>query len=55
MRSYSQLIKVALLAFVLLQLSACGYKPSAKYSREVVGGKISTSVVISAEDLKIQL
>jgi len=50
MRSYSQLIKVALLALVLLQLSACGYKPSAKYSREVVGEKISTSVVISAED-----
>ncbi|MEA3371796.1 MAG: hypothetical protein U9Q40_10700 [Campylobacterota bacterium] len=41
---------LALLTISLLLLSACGYKPSAKYSREVVGESISTSVVISAED-----
>jgi hypothetical protein len=33
-----------------LLVSGCGYKPSAKYSRDVVGEKISTSVVISAQD-----
>jgi len=50
MRLYSQLLKVLLLISVLIQFSACGYKPSAKYSREVVGEKISTSVTISAQD-----
>ena len=45
-----QLIKVILLSFVTLQFISCGYKPSAKYSREIVGEKISTSVVISAQD-----
>lgn len=28
----------------------CGYTPSAKFSRDVTGEKVSTSVVISAED-----
>jgi len=50
MKTYSQILKVALLTLVLLQLSACGYKPSAKYSREVIAERISTSVIISAED-----
>ena len=38
--------------FLLLFLffSGCGYKPSSKYSRTVVGEKISTNVVISAQD-----
>ena len=31
-------------------LSACGYKPSSKYAREVLGKRISTDVVISAQD-----
>lgn len=31
-------------------INACGYKPSAKFSRDTMGEKISTSVVISAED-----
>ena len=35
---------------VVLLLSACGYKPSSKYAREVLGRKISTDVVISAQD-----
>jgi len=34
----------------VLQFSACGYKPSAKYSREIVGERISTSIIISAQD-----
>ena len=50
MKICPQILKVALLTLVLLQFSACGYKPSAKYSREVVGERISTSVTISAED-----
>ena len=31
-------------------MDGCGYKPSAKYSREVTGEKISTSVKISQAD-----
>jgi hypothetical protein len=34
----------------MLLFSACGYTPSAKFSREVVGEKISTSVVIAKVD-----
>ena len=45
-RKYFYLVSMAL----LLLVSGCGYKPSAKYSREVTGEKISTSVVISAQD-----
>jgi len=47
---YSQFLKVLLLISVVTLFSACGYKSSAKYSREVVGERISTSVTISAED-----
>ena len=43
-------IKVIILFFVMFGILACGYKPSAKYSRNVVGDKISTEVVISAQD-----
>jgi len=35
---------------ILLSFSSCGYKPSAKYSRVVVGERISASVIISAQD-----
>ena len=45
-RKYLTVVLLALLLFV----SGCGYKPSAKYSREVTGEKISTSVIISAQD-----
>ncbi len=41
--------KVFLMLFVLL-FASCGYKPSAKYAREVLGQKVSTSVVISQQD-----
>ena len=34
----------------MMALVGCGYKPSSKYSRAVTGEKISTSVVISAQD-----
>lgn len=34
----------------MLLFNACGYKPSAKFSRQVVGQKISTSVAISSVD-----
>lgn len=50
MRIYSHFVKVILFLFIVLGLTSCGYKPSAKYSREVVGEKISTSVIISAQD-----
>jgi hypothetical protein len=43
-------IKISVLVFVLFGILACGYKPSAKFSREVVGERISTDVVISAQD-----
>ncbi|MCK9454363.1 MAG: LPS assembly lipoprotein LptE [Sulfurimonas sp.] len=39
-----------LLSLTLLILSGCGYKSSAKFSRDVMGEKISTSVVISSID-----
>ena len=45
-----QLIRLILLFLVLTQFISCGYKPSSKYSRNVVGEKISTSVTISAQD-----
>lgn len=43
-------MKIFLLAVILVFFSACGYKPSAKYAREIVGEKISTSVYISEKD-----
>jgi len=50
MKIYSHLLKLIFFLVIVLELTSCGYKPSAKYSREVVGEKISTSVVISAQD-----
>jgi hypothetical protein len=43
-------MRIVSLVLVMLILGGCGYKPSAKFSRQVVGQKISTSVVISAVD-----
>lgn len=43
-------MKLISLFLVMLLFSACGYTPSAKFSRAVVGDSISTSVVISAID-----
>jgi hypothetical protein len=44
------LLRFLLIGTLSLLLLGCGYKPSSKYSREVVGEKISTSVIISAQD-----
>jgi hypothetical protein len=44
-------IKNLLLLFsVSVLISGCGYSPSAKFSRDALGEKISTSVIISAQD-----
>ncbi len=43
-------VKIALLIAIFISFSACGYKSSAKFAREVVGEKVSTSVVISSTD-----
>jgi len=48
--SFSHLVKYLLLVAFLFELTGCGYKPSAKYARDVVGQKISTSIIISQED-----
>lgn len=50
MRTLFNIRAVFLLFFIIFLMSGCGYTPSAKFSREVVGEKVSTSVVISAED-----
>jgi hypothetical protein len=34
----------------MLIVGGCGYKPSAKFSRNIVGEKVSTSVIISLQD-----
>jgi hypothetical protein len=41
---------IIVLAFILAGLTSCGYTPSSKFAREILGKKISTSVVISAQD-----
>ncbi len=41
---------MVLLTVVATVFLACGYQPSSKYARQIVGEKISTSVVISALD-----
>ncbi|MDA3907483.1 MAG: hypothetical protein PF437_00195 [Sulfurimonas sp.] len=43
-------MKVILSILILLGFASCGYKPSSKFSRAVMGDKISTSIVISAQD-----
>ena len=45
-----QIIKITILFFIFLNVVGCGYKPSAKFARQTLGNKISTSVVISAVD-----
>ncbi|MDF1882651.1 hypothetical protein JHD49_01710 [Sulfurimonas sp. SAG-AH-194-C21] len=41
---------VLLLSVFTLSIVSCGYKPSSKYAREILGNKISTSVSISQTD-----
>jgi len=42
--------KLLLLLLVSIFIGGCGYSPSAKFSRDTLGEKISTSVIISAQD-----
>jgi len=50
LQSYSRISQFIILSIIISMLSACGYKPSSKYAREVLGKRISTDVVISAQD-----
>lgn len=50
MKQFSYLKRVLLLFLLLVVVGGCGYAPSAKFSRNTLGEKISTSVIISAED-----
>ena len=43
-------MKVVSLVLIMLLFSACGYTPSAKFSRDVVGEKVSTSIIVSSVD-----
>ncbi len=43
-------MKTLLLLLLLFLVNGCGYKPSSYYTKKVVGEKISTSVVILAQD-----
>ena len=43
-------IKIALLIAIFISFSSCGYKSSAKFAREIVGEKVSTTVIISSTD-----
>ena len=40
----------ALLVGLILFFASCGYKPSAKYARNILGERVSTNVDISLED-----
>ena len=42
--------QIILLLLASLVLTSCGYRPSSKFSRDVLGEKISTSVIISQVD-----
>lgn len=50
MKKYSHLLSLLTLIVIMISLNGCGYKPSSKYARSVVGEKISTQVTISAQD-----
>ena len=43
-------MRLLLLSFILLSFVSCGYTPSSKFARNVMGEKISTSIIISAQD-----
>ena len=44
------MMQKGVLSLLILLFASCGYKPSAKYARSVMGERVSTSVVISKED-----
>ncbi|MEA1955280.1 MAG: hypothetical protein U9N02_02160 [Campylobacterota bacterium] len=43
-------MRILLLIFITLLFTSCGYQPSSKFARNVVGDKVSTSVIISDRD-----
>jgi hypothetical protein len=43
-------VKIVLSLLIISLITACGYRPSAKFTRELLGSKISTDVRISSED-----
>ena len=45
-----QTIKILISLFILFNIVACGYSPSAKFARQSLGDKISTQVIISLVD-----
>lgn len=46
----SAVVKIVLTLVTISLITACGYRPSAKFSRELLGQKISTEVSISLQD-----
>lgn len=50
MKSLLHLLKLFFVVVILFEMSGCGYRPSSQYSKKVIGQKISTNVVISAQD-----
>lgn len=44
------MLKLVLFFLIIISFASCGYKPSSKYARDVMGEKISTNILISAED-----
>lgn len=50
MKQFSGIKNASLLFLLLFLITGCGYAPSAKFARDNLGEKISTSVIISAED-----
>ena len=43
-------MKIILLFIIFFNFVSCGYKPSSKFARSIVGEKISTSIIISQQD-----
>lgn len=43
-------IKLVIFFYIAFLFVSCGYKPSSKFSRDIVGEKISTSIIISMQD-----
>ncbi|SMP86344.1 Lipopolysaccharide-assembly [Epsilonproteobacteria bacterium SCGC AD-308-P11] len=50
MNKFAHYIKSLLLIVIIVSMSGCGYQPSSKFSRNILGEKISTSIVISLQD-----
>ncbi|MEA3227852.1 MAG: hypothetical protein U9P38_02145, partial [Campylobacterota bacterium] len=43
-------VNVIIFLSIIMTFSSCGYSSSAKFSRAVIGEKISTTVVVSSQD-----